>query len=221
MLSHHSLSQRADPVKRLSILPVVLLSIVVAACSDAGASGSPSQAAATPEPTAPPSVAAESPGASFAEPSLHEGAGDLADVLPAEIGGLTITYQSASGDDFPSGEPVSPEEQAFLDRLGADASDITTASGSGIDMEAGVFISITAIRVEGADEDQLRDEFRSTMEEGDEPLGEEATVAGKSVLSFGAASAQEGAGYFYVKDDVVYIVAGSPDLAEEAISKLP
>jgi hypothetical protein len=142
-------------------------------------------------------------------------------VLPDEVGGITMEYQSASGEEALGSEGVTPEARAFLDRVGADASSISTAFGFGIDADAGSGISIVAFRIAGADEDQLRDEFRGVMEEEGSEVIEETTLAGKDVLVFGEAES-EPSGFMYVKDDTVFIVGGSPpELVEEAIAGLP
>jgi hypothetical protein len=207
-------------VKRFSLLVTVLLALLVAACSSGtSASGDESQAVATPEPTPipTPSEAAATQGSA---PSLQPGAGDLTGVLPTEIGGLTITYQSTSGEEVIGSEGITPEAQAFFDRIGASPSDLSSAFGNGFDMEAGKFITILAFRVAGADEGMLRDEFISTMEAEGDIVGEDATVGGKEVRTFGSAGEQSG--YLYVNDDVVYIVGGEPiSLAEEALAELP
>jgi hypothetical protein len=155
-----------------------------------------------------------------AEPSMTEGAGDLAGVLPDEVGGVAIQYQSASGEAVLGAEGVTPEVQEFLDRLDTDPSQLSSAFGFGTDAAAGSVVTIAAFRVEGADEAQLRDEFRNTFEaEGNTVT--ETTVAGKDGFAFGT-DAEASGGFFYVEGDTVFVVAGEPpDLAEEAISQLP
>jgi hypothetical protein len=205
-------------VKRLSILLIVVLAMLMAACSS-DTTSSESQATATPEPTEEPTPS-EAAAASGAAPSLEPGAGDLADLLPTEVGGLEMTYQSTSGEEVIGAQGVTPEAQAFFDRIGATPSDLSSAFGQGLDTDAGQFVTILAFRVAGADEGTLRDEFISTMESEGDIVGEDTTVGGKEVRTFGSEGAQSG--FLYVKDDVVYIVGGNPaSVAEDALAALP
>jgi hypothetical protein len=208
---------------RITIL-LALLVFVVAACTTAEVSTSDeaseptASAEATPEPT--PEESDEP--TDEAEPSLSEGAGDLDDVLPDEVGGLTIEYQHSSGADVIGAEGVTPEAQAFFDRVGADPSDLSSAFGFAFDAAgSGSGISIVAFRVEGADEGTLRTEFLATMTEAGDTLGREQTMGGKTVQVFGSDPASPD-GYIYVHDDTVFIVGGEPaSLVEEALAALP
>jgi hypothetical protein len=191
---------------RLSAFALVLLAFVAACTSDAGpdADATPT-AEATPEATP--------------EPTLAEGAGDLAAILPTEVGGMTIEYQSASGAAVLGSEGASPETQALFARLGADPSDLSSAFGFAFDAESQTGVSIFAFRVEGADEGQLRNEFRTVMEDQGATVTEE-TVGGKSVIHAGYEGATQG--YIYVKGDIAFVVSGEPvALAEEALAALP
>lgn len=204
-------------MKRLSFLLIVLLLGVAAGCASPAASPSEAAATATPEPTPEPT---EPPSSEGALPSFEPGAGDLARVLPTEIGGLQITYQSSSGEDAIASGDLTPEEQAVFDRLGASPSDVTVAFGTGGDPASGdSFIIISAIQVEGADESALREEFLASMEDSG-GVGEETTVGGKQVIPLGASG--EESGYVYVKGDIAFSVFAIPtDLAAEALSQLP
>ena len=118
-------------------------------------------------------------------------------------------------------EGMTPEAQEFFDRVGAEPSDLSSAFGFGVDTESGSGISIIAFRVSGADEGRLREEFRSTIEEDDTQTLTEENVAGKDVLAI-STDGTDVSGYVYVKNDVVFVVGGSPiDLAEDALSQLP
>jgi len=211
-------------VKRASNLSAVLalILLVAAACSSGSSPGATtSEAAATPTPSPEPSVAASIPPL----PSLGEGAGELADILPTEVGGLTIQYQHMAGEEVFGAEEMPPETEAFLDRLNAEPSDISSAFGFAFDagasdpLAAGG-ISIVAFRVAGQDEGTLRAAFVEAMEtEAGTPVGEEVQVGGKTVTAIGD---DETSGYLYVHGDVVFIVGGSPpQLVEEAFAALP
>ena len=204
---------------RISILLMVLL-LIVAGCGTPASSGSASQEATeeatpTPSPTPEPSPTE----AAVEEPSLEPGAGDLADLLPEEVGGIPINYQHASGEGVFGSEGITPEVQSFFDRVGASPDDLSSAFGFAFDAEDATGVSIVAFRVEGSDESTLRTEFLGVMEDEGEVIGEETTVSGKSVHTFGEAGSN---GFLYVHDDVVYIVAGDPPtIAEEALAALP
>ena len=200
----------------------LLFAAVLAACTSTGASPTAeaeptteATATAEPEATATPEETAG------AEPTLEEGAGDLASVLPDEVGGITIEYQSASGEQAFGSEGMTPEARAFLEAVGGDASNISSAFGFGFNQETGAGLSIVAFRISGADEGRLRDEFRAVMEQEGTEVITETSLGGKDVLAFGPAES-EPSGFMYVKDDTVFIVGGSPpELMEEAISALP
>lgn len=192
-----------------------LVAIIIAACSSA----SPG-AEATEEPTPTPTPASE-PSDDGSGPSFAPGAGDLDSILPDEVGGIALEYQFAEGANVLGSEGITPEVQNFLDRVGADMDEVSSAIGIGIDEASGSILSIFAIRVSGADEGALRDEFRQVMEEDADSVFTEANVGGKDALAFGTAG-QEADGYMYVKGDIVFMVGGStPELTEEALSLLP
>jgi len=205
-------------VKRTTFLLLTLVALFLAACSS-GQSDSSSAATATAEATeAPESEETPEP---QSEATLEPGAGDLDAVLPDEVGGITIEYESSSGAEVMGSEGMTPEAQEFFDRVGADVSDLSSAFGFGLDAEAGTGISIIAFRVAGADEGRLRDEFRSTIEDDETQTVTEEQVAGKSVLAL-STEGGDASGYVYVKGDIVFIVGGSPmSLVEEALSELP
>jgi hypothetical protein len=192
-----------------------LVAILIAACSAA----SPA-AEGTEEPTPTPTPATE-PSEDGSGPSFAPGAGDLDSILPDEVGGITLQYQFAEGANVLGSEGITPEVQDSLDRVGANMDEVSSAIGIGIDEASGSILSIFAIRVAGADEGALRDEFRQVMEEDADSVFTEANVGGKDVLAFGTAG-QEADGYMYVKGDIVFMVGGStPELTEEALSLLP
>ena len=204
-------------MKRIVIAAMAMLSILLAAC--AGNEGTES-AEPTPEPTPEATATPSEEPATEVSPSLAEGAGELADVLPEEVGGISIQYQSSSGEAVLGSEGMTPETQEVFDRLGAEPSDLSSAFGFGVDATAGSVISIVAFRVSGADEGQLRDEFIATFEQQGQ-TGTEQSLGGKDVLAF-SAEGTTGSGFLYVHGDTVFIVAGEPvALAEEALAALP
>jgi hypothetical protein len=201
-------------VKRYTYLILALVAMFVVACSS-DQSGASATQSATAE-----AGADETPAPDGADPTLEPGAGDLAGILPTEVGGITIQYESAQGADVMGAEGVDDEAQEFFDRVGAEPSDLSSAFGFGVDTESGSGITIFAFRVAGADEGQLRDEFRATVEEDETQTMTEENVEGKNVLALSTDG--ELSGYVYVKNDIVFVIGGSPmDLADEALSQLP
>lgn len=193
-----------------------LVAIVIAACS-AGASPGDEP---TEEPTPTPTPATE-PSEDGSGPSFAPGAGDLDSVLPDDVGGITLDYQFAEGPGVLGSEGITPEVQDFLDRVGANMDDVSSAIGIGIDEASGGIVSIFAIRVAGADGDSLRDELQQVMQEDADSVFTEANLGGKDVLAFGTAG-QDSDGFMYVHEDVVFMVgASTPELSEEALSLLP
>jgi hypothetical protein len=141
--------------------------------------------------------------------------------VPETVGGITINYQYATGAGVLNSGGITPEIQAFLDHVHADASDISSAIGIGIDQATQSAISIYALRVAGADEGALRDAFRQAMEENSSVAFVEQTVSGKHVLAI-PSQGSEPPSYMYVHADVVFLVHGtSQELAAEALAALP
>jgi hypothetical protein len=201
-----------------STASAILVALVVAACSGSTPSAQGSNSSEPASVAASESAAAEQSQGS--EPSYAPGAGNLEGIVPTEVGGLTMDWTYASGQDVLGSEGMTPEVQDFLDAAHADLSDITTAIGFAYDQASGAVISIFALQVAGAGEGALRDEFRSVMEADETNVLSDANVGGKSVL---AVSNDDGTTtYLYVKDDVVFLVGGSSqELAADALSQLP
>jgi hypothetical protein len=205
-------------VKRILIL-LALVAVVAAACSsgsspEASASESEAVATATPEPSI---DAGESLGSL---PSFDEGAGELAAVLPTEVSGIPITYESSTGVEG-LGE-TTPEERAFIERLNIDPSQVSFAFGTGGDFTStDGYIVLTATRVPGVDTDTLRDEFIAVIEGEGDATATEQNVGGKTVHAFGSEE-EGGVGYLYVKGDIVFSVFTFPtELAEDVLATLP
>ena len=216
-------------MKRILLALLAVLAIVLVAC-DGDAAGSPSGAAAqaSDEATEPSEEASEAAEESQddgggTEPSMQAGAGDLDAVLPDEVGGITIEYESASGEEVLGEDGMTAEMRSLLEAVGADESDLSSAIGVGVDADAGSFISIVALRVSGADETRLRDEFRRTIQEENEEMEiTEDNVAGKDVLTLTDPDSGQSGGYLYVQGDILFLVGATPEsLAEEALEQLP
>jgi hypothetical protein len=204
------------------VASALALAVVLAACSTASptATGTPGTGA---PPAAPGTLA---PGASVAVPTFH-GDVELESVIPKDVGGMTLEVQSVTAEQFFT-EGTAPEDieefNAFLGRLGRAITDVSIAFGSATSEDFEDNISITAIRVAGADTATLLREILAFSEADatDEVTGT-ATVGGKSVTTFGTPDAEaQDLDYFYGVGDVVFQVSGSSmALIEEAVSKLP
>jgi hypothetical protein len=196
----------------------ILVSFLVAACS--GSSPSAEQSAGS-EPSAGVSLPASSAASQGALPSLAAGSGSLEGIVPETVAGITINYQFATGQGVLGSEGVTPEVQDFLNSSHADINDVTMAIGIGIDQANGTAVSIFALRVAGADEGALRDQFKQVMTENGSDTLTEQTVGGKSVFAI-ADSSGDVTTWMYVHSDVVFVVgASSADLAAQALAALP
>jgi hypothetical protein len=225
-------------LKRISILLVLLLAFVVAACSSEQAEPSATASAeateeATPEPTATPTESEESE-----DPSESETAGlpsgmpnmnadpELEDRLPDSIGGESLQVFSFGGEwiEMMGGQGQDPSFQTFLDSLGADASDITMAIAAPMSAGEDNFVSITAFRVRGASEDELRDEFMASAEDAGDVAGfSEESIGGKEVLMAADPTGELGGASFYLysQDDTIYWMTGSQEQVTEMLEALP
>jgi hypothetical protein len=205
-------------LKRISILLVLAMTVVVAACaSEEAASASPSDAAAsieaTPEPVESTAASEEAAASGLALPSFDlSGDPELADRFPDTVGGQPLTVQSMRGDQT---------FQEFLDSVGAELSDVSFAFG-GMTSGTDVF-SVGAFRVLGASEDELEREFIAASEEaGDVGSLETATVGGKDVRVGADPSGDTPLQFFlYTKDDTLYFLTGSEEQAAEVLEALP
>ncbi len=221
----------AFPLNRISILLVMVLALVVAACSSEGGAStaaSPSEPAATPtaEPTpeaTPASSEAAIPGASgIAIPSFNlEGDPELAGRFPDTVGGQPLTVQSFDGQTFAQVGGDDPTFTAFLDSIGAELTDVSVAFG-GV-MSGDTPLTVGAFRVEGASEDDLEREFIAASEEAGDITGmEQATVGGKDVFTAIDPSGETDASvYLYTKDDTLYFLTGSEADVAEILETLP
>lgn len=195
----------------------ILVAVALAACTaTTGASPSPT---ATPTPAAEPTPTGDGD---------DEPAGDeaLETLIPDEVAGITLEKESMTGADVLGEEGVTPEVQAFLQTVGADVGDISAAFGFGFnadDPEQG-FITISAFRVAGANEDVLLAEMQSSMEaefEGTEVS--QANLGGKDVtiIAYGDGPERQLI-YLHARGDIIFMVFSSTEeLAEEALSQIP
>lgn len=231
-------------MKRTFLLPAAVLTLVLAACGSGqtDTTASPTEvatpgatAAATPEPTETDAGATGSPDATeaaVASPSFEvpNSAPELLALLPDEVGGQSPFPEfgelSQTGDEFmDEGDTEGNEEfVAFLQRIGAQPSDVSVAMRLYGDMEDfESMTSIFAFRVAGADSGELLDEMQSAFEqEMDDVSWEERSVAGKSVRVPNQPLDEGQSMYLYVRNDIVFAITASDEsLAEDALRQLP
>lgn len=205
-------------MKRISLVLVTLLALVVAACSSDQASPSPSEPAATVEPTPDPTPdptpepASQEPTDSTDTGGLPGNDAALLDLLPDEIGG-----QSRTDVDL----AANPMVAAALEAQGMDASDVeysVSTYGTGENV-----LGVTAMRIPDMGEAQL-EQFATLMTGMADGQGsvETETIGGKEVLVLTAADVDQ-RGYMYFTQGAVFILGGgsSDELAAELLSQLP
>ena len=214
-------------MKRISILLVLAMAFVIAACaSEEAASDAPSEPAATVEPTPEPvestEASAEPDGSALALPSFDlNGDPDLAARFPDTVGGQPLQITSMRGDQMEALGGSDPTFQEFLDSVGAELSDVSFAFG-GVMSGSDVF-SVGAFRVLGASQDDLEREFVAASEDAGDISGlEDASVGGKDVLTGVDPSGDTTVRfYLYTKDDTLYFLTGSEEQATEVLEALP
>ena len=202
--------------------PAALLSLVLVACSGGGTATAPASASANPTPTptlepTPTATAAGTPNplASF---DLNQDKA-LEALLPDTVGNLALTKFSVKGAEFFTGAGTDPAFKDFLDRVHAQPDDVSAAVAA----DQGSTLQLLAMRVAGANTDDLKTEFRRALGESASTTVtlSEATVGGKSVLT-GFDPDQEANVYFYVVNDVLFFVTtADKTVAEAALQKLP
>ena len=200
--------------------PAALLSLVLVACSGGGTATAPASATPAPTPTPEPTPTATAAGtpnplASF---DLNQDKA-LEALLPDTVGNLALTKFSVKGAEFFTGAGTDPAFKDFLDRVHAQPDDVSAAVAA----DQGSTLQLLALRVAGANTDDLKTEFRRALSESASTTVtlSEATVGGKSVLT-GFDPDQEANVYFYVVNDVLFFVTTSDKtVAEAALQKLP
>ncbi len=184
-------------MRRGGLLPAaVIFAIIMGACGTESSADAPCPAAApSPLPTLP-----------------YNDDPELAERLPTEIAGQELEVQSVCATTaMPGGINLSP---GFLEAAGAELSDVTMAVSEPREVEQETpFVSISAFRYRGADEEALRSAVVDTVAEtGIEP--EEETIAGKDVYRVLVP-------VWYVAGDTLYLITGEDPQVEEVLEALP
>ncbi len=151
-------------------------------------------------------------------------------LFPDDVGGQTLTVQSASGqsvrDLFPGDNDDSAELDALLTRLGTTIDNVSAAFtfsfGPGATETEFQGISIFAMRVRNVPATNLVSTFVEVSQE--EAPGSEvgtATIGGKAVTTLTDPESPDETAYFYPVGDVLFFMGGTPALVEEALAELP
>ena len=200
--------------------PAALLSLLLVACSG-GTASAPASATLAPTPTVEPTPTATATAAGTPNPlasfDLNQDKA-LEALLPDTVGDLTLTKFSVKGAEFFTGAGTDPAFKDFLDRVHAQPDDVSAAVAA----DQGSTLQVLALRVAGANSDDLKTEFRRALSESASTTVtlSEATVGGKSVLT-GFDPDQEANVYFYVVNDVLFFVTtADKTLAVAALQKL-
>jgi hypothetical protein len=192
---------------------VVLIACALVACSGGASDGVEREPASTP--------GAASAGAPVVDASLPADtaglSGPLADLVPDQVGGVTLRKETVAGPDIGDLDPADAESFAALLKNvegSPEAFSAVTALGDGIVM--------AAMRMEGTDGRQLGDAMVEVVldaAEGDAPV-EDVAVAGKDVKRISPADTTPI--HIYVVGEVMFVVqAEDPALVEEALAALP
>jgi hypothetical protein len=187
-----------------------LLAMLLAACGQQESS----EPDTTPTPEATPEATSAAPTPSD-EPAASEddgsASGELADLIPDEVNGVT-------GTALPGMEQIF---SAALQGQGLNAGDAEFAFVTyGDDADATV---LTAFRIPGLTEASMEQLARvmSGVGAGGEVDVNTTEIGGKTVLSF-SGGATPGSVYFYVADGTAFTVAGEDaGFAEQLLSQLP
>ena len=140
-------------------------------------------------------------------------------MLPTTLGGVLLTVESQAGPELAT---RSPAFAAFLAELGRSRADFTVASAYS---QSSLPAEVGAWRVRGADPAELLPAFQNAVRQSSaQPLTvAPENVAGREVLRIGApGQLTRGPLYAFATGEVVLFVQTSrPQLAAEAIAKLP
>lgn len=219
-------------MNRISILLVIVMAIVLAACGGEETTASPTAdeptatAIPTPSPSEPSETAAPTTGTGaespVAIPSFDlDGDPELAARFPDTVDGQPLQVQSIDGDTFATMGGSDPTFTEFLDAVGAELQDVSVAFGGAMFGET--VLSVGAFRVLGASEEELEREFIGASEAAGEMSGlSEATVGGKQVRTAQDPSGETDVQVFiYTQDDTLYFMTGSEAHVAEILEALP
>lgn len=208
-------------------MPALVLLLTVGLHAGGGAIGTGELlgAPATPEASDPattarepsaPAVPGSGPPGSVPPSAGVDGETSLEAMLPDELRGITLLKVTVAPDAFEQDAST----RGLLFRLGASPEDASAAFA--VDPTGALSGQVVALRVAGADSEQLRDEYQAAVEALAGTELQEATIGGKDVLTGQNPEDPTSTVYFYARGDVLLFVF-TPDraLAAEALSLLP
>lgn len=199
-------------VKRISILPIALLSLVVAACSGGTSASAPASAqGASTAPSAPASSAAAPESAA---PSSGTGSTSaLIDLLPDRIGGM----DHGEDIDFGNNEMF---KSILAQQGGAALGDVEYIIRSwGEDAQ----VTLRAMRIPSMPQPQLELIAKAMSgSAGAQGSLETTNIGGKQVLRIESSDgSSEGAAYMYFAEGAAFTVLGEEALVAEVLAALP
>lgn len=200
------------PTPRLLALAAGVALTVLAGCSG-GSDGS-----ASPTPTR--AVSSASASASAAASGALSEAPELEALLPDTIAGEQTQKLSMKGATLMAGGAVDSSFTDFLDRLGAQPSDVSVAFATAVQADSQAF----AYRVAGTAPADLLREFQASVgasQGGSDMTWKSVTVGGRQVQQ-GASSSTDKAIYLIPHGDTIFVVVtGDPAIAAEIVASLP
>ena len=203
----------------------VLFAVALHACgSTVGAGQLLGEERRAETPSSPPLIAREDPAPSQT-PKLNGEPVPTVDInqdtslealLPDRLRGIDLLKVSVAGEAF----ETDASTRALLLRLGASPEDASAAFA--VDPSGRISGQVVALRVAGADSEQLRDEYRAAVEALAGSELREVTIAGKPILTGTNPEDPASAVYFYARGDVLFFVfTDDMSLAAEALAILP
>lgn len=200
------------PALRLLALAAGAALTMLAACSGG------SDVSTSPTPTRAVTSAAASASAA-ASGALSE-APELEALLPDTIAGEQTQKLSMKGATLMAGGAVDSSFTDFLDRLGAQPSDVSVAFATAVQADSQAF----AYRVAGTAPADLLREFQASVgasQGGSDMTWKSVTVGGRQVQQ-GASSSTDKAIYLIPHGDTIFVVVtGDPAIAAEIVASLP
>jgi hypothetical protein len=185
-------------------LALLASALIAAACSGGGTATTAPATQAAQATTGPATVAPAATGAgepTFALPSFH-GNVDLEKLVPTSIGGEPMTTLSMTGDQF-VGSGADSQLTAVLTALNKQASDLSVAFGGNS------MVTIIAFQVKGVSGSQILDAFYNASKATLNATISDVTIAGKAAKKETPTDTTEDPSYIYVKNDVVFSIAGA------------
>jgi len=208
-------------MQRLILAAVIVILVpVLVACSPSAAGTPGTSPIVSAAPVGSPAVASPGASSSAALPSASVTASesaaagnDLASTIPTDVNGIPITIGIVDPEAF-IGTNDRHRIQPLLTALGKSPADLEAVAGGGGAGKDSVIIE--AVRINGADPAGLVDQLRTALSADSGSPVEAGTVGGKDVLTLG-----EDRHVYVVGDDIYFVSASNPEMAEGTLTALP